>query len=157
MKRSGSITFFMELTIILLFFALSATVILRLFSTAYLNEAESNLISDASIEIQNINEMFDADGLKIFKADGWTEKEDNDLSACCLVYIKTVETNSGEKLLFLVELNKNYGIYAGGNYYTGWTEAYKINAKTEFDEFGIPTGKPLCSAAVARYEQEAVR
>ena len=157
MKRSGSITFFMELTMILLFFALSATVILRLFSTAYINETESNLISDASIGIQTINEMFDADGMKIFEADNWIEIEDKDLAACCVMFIKTTETNSGEKILYQVEIDKNAKTYLGGAYLSGRTSAYKINAKTEFYENGIPKGKPLCSAAVAKYEQEAAR
>ena len=72
MKRSSSAVFLMELTLVILFFSLSAVVTLRLFVTAHHQEQQSTLRSDALELAENTAELFRIQGTACFApADGW--------------------------------------------------------------------------------------
>lgn len=72
MKRHSSAVFLMELTLVILFFSLSAVVTLRLFVTAHQQEQQSALRSDALELAEDTVEQIRALGASFFdSADGW--------------------------------------------------------------------------------------
>ena len=76
MKRHSSAVFLMELTLVILFFSLSAVVTLRLFVTARQQEQQSALCSDAMELAEDTAELVYAKGVSFLEKDaGWTVSE----------------------------------------------------------------------------------
>lgn len=76
MKRHSSAVFLMELTLVILFFSLSAVVTLRLFVTARQQEQQSALRSDAMELAEDTAELVYAKGVPFLEKDaGWTASD----------------------------------------------------------------------------------
>ena len=134
MKKSGSVVFFMELMVVIMFFAVSTVVILRLFMIGYLNERKSSALSEAMIEMQNTIEGFRAEGFDALLANGWSEMED---TAAERRFTKNEEDSRISYRITLTTESR-----AGGERDFGEISAYITNDAE---------GGPICSMKMSRY------
>ena len=124
----------MELTLVILFFSLSAVVTLRLFVTAHQQEQQSALRSDALELAEDTAEQFHAQGTAFFNsADGWSSAALED---------GTVYRFDGSDLLLEVFLRQESTV--AGALETG-------EVRITGSEKSIGRGQVLCSLPVGRY------
>ncbi|MCI8360054.1 MAG: hypothetical protein HFE86_01795 [Clostridiales bacterium] len=135
MKRHSSAVFLMELTLVILFFSLSAVVTLRLFVTAHQQEQQSALRSDALELAEDAAEQFHAQGAAFFdSADGW--------SSTPLEQGGTVYSWDGSDLLLEVFLQQED---------TGAGALESGEVRITGSEKSVSRGQVLCSLPVGRY------
>ena len=136
MKKSGSVVFFMELMVVVLFFSIAIVIVLRLFTTSHLNERKSAVLTTAVIEMQNTAELFKIHGFDMFPENGWIE---SDLAVNGRSFTKQQEDPG---VIFKVNLSTENA--AGGELDTGEIKAYRSGEEDQ---------DPLCSMKLSRYEK----
>ena len=134
MKKGGSAVFMMELLVVILFFAISSTVTLRLFVEAHLDGKKSERTGTAIIMAQSAAEQFHADGLDMFGGKwlyGEWRYENN---------VYTTETDDAGSVYLEITITNSEKEY--GTIYSGEVAAYKA---------GDPDKDKICSLKLSRY------
>ena len=136
MKKSGSVVFFMELMIVVLFFSIAVVIVLNLFTKSHLNERESSLRTAAVIEMQNTAELFKTRGFDIFPENGWIESEPAGSGRSF--------TKQQDDAGVVFKINLSAESRAGGQLDSGEIKAYRSGEEDQ---------DPLCSLKLSRYDR----